>query len=130
MIPITETALPRRIMNALCRQGLFTVEAVLEYHNTYGIKNLKGIGAPSVRELNDIILIPHGCGIPPKQPSVKKITPKKHMRLNAHQLSRFKQYFDKLCGQGFVVIGDNQKESFDIIYKNALEFSFDKENKL
>ena len=128
MTPITETALPHRITNALCRQGLFTVESVLEYHNTYGIKNLEDIGTTSVQEINDIILIPHGCGIPPKQPRVKKRTPKKHIRLNAHQLSRFKQYFDKLCGQGFTVIGDNQKESFDVIYRNALEFSFNKEN--
>ena len=133
--PITETALSRRVTNALCRAGLFTVGAVIEYHNAHDIKTLKGVGADAIKEINTIILIPNGFGMPPKQPRVKKEKPapkprKKPMKLNVNQLSRFKQYFDELYGQGLEVANWHQNgelEPFDNFYESAIEFSIRKE---
>lgn len=133
--PITMTTLSRRITNALCRAGLFTVGAVIEYHNAHNIKTLKDIGTDAIREINAVILNPHGFGIPPKQPRVKKEKPapkprKKHMKLNVNQLSRFKQYFDELYGQGLDIANWHQNgelELFDNFYESAIEYSLRKE---
>ena len=133
--PITETALSRRVTNALCRYGLFTVGEVVEYHNAHDIATIRSVGADAVKEINDIILMPHGFGIPPKQPRVKKEKPtpkphKKHMKLNINQLSRFKQYFDGLYGQGLEVANwhlNGELEPFDNFYESAIEYSLRKE---
>lgn len=133
---ITETTLSRRVTNALCRYGLFTVEEVIEYHNAHDIATVKSIGVDAVREINDVILIPAGFGIPPKQPKVKKEKPqpkprKKSLGRNMDRYVRFKQYFDELYGQGLEVANWHQNgglEPFDNFYESAIEYSLRKEN--
>lgn len=134
--PITNTQLSLRIINALCRNGLFTVEDVIKYHNEYGIDTAKGVGKEAVDDINSAILLPAGFGIPLKKPRVKKEQTlsrprKKAMRYNVSQLLRFKQYFDELYGQGLEVSNwhlNGELESFDNFYDSAIEFSLKKEN--
>ena len=83
--PITETALSRRVTNALCRAGLFTVGAVIEYHNAHDIKTLKSIGTDAIKEINTIILEPNGFGIHLKQSRVKKREPCSESFQKAHK---------------------------------------------
>lgn len=127
-IQLEEILLTGRTINALHRNGMFTVEDVVQYHKAYGIATAKGVGQNSINEINHAILIPYGVGIPLKERKTKKEKKptKKHLGRNVSQLVRFKQYFDELYGQGLDVAGWHQNgelEPFDNFYESAVDFA-------
>lgn len=138
---ITETALSNRAVNALRRNGLFTVGGVINYHKEHGIAKLDGVGKSAIQEINNLILAPNDCGIAPKRPRVKRepLQPKERpqrkpmgrRKPSQAELLRFKQYFDELHGQGLEVANWHENgalESFDNFYESAIEYSLRKEN--
>lgn len=141
--PITDTKLSRHVTNALMRNGLFTVEDVITFHKTNGIKTAKCIGEQAVNEIDVYVLRPNGVDLKPKKstpepkpPKVKKVKPqpkyppKKPMGRSTDALVRFKKYFDELYGQGLEIANWHQNgelEPFDNFYESAIEYSLRKE---
>ena len=128
---ITETVLSNRTVNALRRNGLFTVEEVINYHKAHNIATVKGIGKETIEEITNVLLAPAGFKIKPKKPeSQKKSKPrKKSLGRSMAQYIRFKKYFDELYGQGLEVANWHQNgalEPFDNFYNNAIEFALKK----
>ena len=135
--PITETALSRRVTNALCRYGLFTVGEVVEYHNAHDISTIRSVGADAIKEINDIILIPNGFGIPPKHPRIKKEKStqqpsKRHMKRNEKRqmlieiLNNF--YWDGVSGHVMYFTEDESAVLAKYLIENGVTTSVKKED--